>query len=201
VVLSSLALAGLFGPAELSGQAIGGRQRVSNDIQRRIHFISPHSGPIGSVVRVESGDMPSITPIRVGIGASRSGFEAYEELLTTPDGEFATTVKVPEWATWDRIYMFIVFDIYFQPIALSDVFHVTNAEGLIQRQGRVQEIEGDCTGFRDLDSIGYALVGEHLGDLDVGDEVTVVGRIAEKPACGMPNTIEVVRVGPRFGSD
>jgi hypothetical protein len=87
----------------VAAQTVGGRRVLTATIERSIDTITPTSGPPGTLVRVETEDMPVTTPIRVGIGAMRTGFEAFDELLTGQEGEFAVTVEVPQWATWDRV--------------------------------------------------------------------------------------------------
>jgi hypothetical protein len=196
---ATAALAGLtlfaatFGaPTQASAQI--GRQRVNRAIERRVDTISPRIGAPGVVVHVASADMPSITPIRVGVGAMRVGFEAYEELLTSMDGEFATDVPVPAWAQWDRVHRFIVFDIYFAPIAMSDPFHVTNEEGMVRREGHVVSTSASCAVFEDMDDLTYALVGDRAAGLEAGAEAIVEGRISERSVCGQDLAIEIDRI-------
>ncbi len=177
-----------------AAQAIGGRRVLTHAIERRIDTISPTSGPPGTLVRVETEDMPVITPIRVGIGAMRTGFEAFDELLTGQEGEFAVSVEIPQWAAWDRVHRFIVFDIYFQPIALSDYFHVTNYEGLVRREGSIRRLTGECAELEDTEGLQYALLDLPAGEFDPEERMIVEGRITEGAACGIPMGIEVVRV-------
>lgn len=194
LAFTSLFVIDSMGAEPAAAQSIGGRRVLTATIQRRIDTISPTSGPPGTLVRVETQDMPVITPIRVGIGAMRTGFEAFDELLTGQEGEFAVTVEVPQWATWDRVHRFIVFDIYFQPIALSDYFHVTNYEGLIRREGEIHETAGACAELQDTEGLQYALVNLPDDDYDPEERMIVEGRIMEGEACGLPMAIDVVRV-------
>lgn len=171
-------------------------RRAVGDIERRVDTLTPTSGPPGTKVRVASGEMPSITPIRVGLGGVRSGFESLISVLTTMDGEFDVTLELPGWAQWDRVHRFVVFDIYFAPIALSDLFHVTNGEGFIHREGRVAEVPGGCLGLRDIDGVTYALAGA-VDRLPEVAEVAVEGPVADGGGCGLPYTLDVVRARPR----
>lgn len=161
------------------------------DIERRVDLVEPTSGPPGTRVRVASGEMPSITPIRVGLGGMRSGFESLLDVLTTMDGEFDVTVALPQWASWDRVHRFVVFDIYFAPIALSELFHVTNAEGLVRREGTVHRGPGGCLFLKDLDGISYALRGGPPEVVRVGADVAVEARIADGGTCGLDYTLDV----------
>ena len=164
-------------------------------IERRIELIDPKSGPPGTTVRVNTEDMPVITPIRVGIGAARVGFEAFQELMTGDEGDFDVTVTVPDWASWERVHVFIVFDIYFRPIALSDAFHVTNEDGLVRRTGRVTQREDGCSILMDIDGVQYALLGEDGPAPDIEADVTVTldARVVTgQMTCGLRNVLEVV---------
>src|SRR5690606_34490272 len=187
----------LVPPAPTSAQSVAPGDVDMGAIERRIEMIRPKSGPPGTVVHVSTADMPVITPIRVGIGAPQAGFEAFEELLTGQEGEFEVTVAVPEWASWDRVHLFIVFDIYFRPIALSDAFHVTNEDGLVRRSGHVRDGPGGCRILRDIDGVDYALTGEGaaaLAEVRADRRVTVDARLGTRPSCGLQNVLEVVAV-------
>jgi hypothetical protein len=144
--------------------------------------------------------MPHITPVRVGMGATRIGFEALAELLTSTTGEFSVDVTVPEWARWDRNHRFILFDFYFNPIAASDAFFVTDAEGRLRREGRIEAIPtGErCTAVRDVDGELFALVGEAaaLARFRAGDRVVVTGTLIEGSECGPDPTLRVVDMRP-----
>ena len=181
-------------PAMAQAQSVDPRDVDVGDIERRIELIEPRSGPSGTVVRVNTQDMPVITPIRVGIGAAQAGFEAFQELMTGDEGEFDVTVTVPEWASWDRVHVFIVFDIYFRPIALSDAFHVTNEDGMVRRTGRVTHRDDGCSILRDIDGVQYALVGDGVAvaDLEADATVTLDARVVGQERCGFPNVLEVV---------
>jgi len=185
------------GAADARAQSVAASDIDMGSIERRIELIEPRSGPPGTVVRVNTEDMPVITPIRVGIGAAQAGFEAFQELMTGDEGDFDVTVAVPEWASWERVHVFIVFDIYFRPIALSDAFHVTNGEGLIRRTGRVRDGDDGCRLFRDIDGVQYALTGVgtdvEVSALPENTTVTLEGRVGEREVCGLRNVIEVLR--------
>jgi hypothetical protein len=182
--------------------AAAAQERVSGagvveTTRRRIENISPRSGPAGTLVRVDSRFMPAITPVRIGIGATRTGFEALAELLTTDMGTLDVTVPVPDWVRWDRAHLFIVFDFYFAPIALSNAFHVTNAEGLVHREGRLVPGEGPCPVLRDGDGLLYSLVGDSK-DFPAGTDVIVEGPIVEStPTCPGENVIRIVDIRSR----
>jgi hypothetical protein len=162
-------------------------------INRRLRSITPRFGPPGTRVTVASDLMPAITPVRVGIGATRIGFETLAELLTTPTGEFSVPVTVPEWATLERSHRFILFDFYFNPIAMSEAFFVTDASGVFRRTGRVVRDGMACVSLRDVDGEVYTLVGDTAALVE-GARVTVEARLAEAAGCGDNAAIGILRL-------
>jgi hypothetical protein len=188
------ALAISIGCAEpASAQAAGRVEARAETITRRLQSISPRFGPPGTQVTVASGLMPAITPVRVGIGATRIGFETLAELLTTPTGEFSVPVVVPEWATTERSHRFILFDFYFNPIAMSDAFFVTDANGVFRRAGRVVREGVPCVSLRDVDGELYTLAGE-TSSLAEGARVMVEGKLGESSDCGANPVIGILKV-------
>ncbi|MEX2473162.1 MAG: hypothetical protein WEA34_13325 [Gemmatimonadota bacterium] len=196
LVLLTLVIVPALAPDTATAQSMNASDVNMGAIERKIELIYPKSGPPGTVVRVNTEDMPVITPIRVGIGAAQAGFEAFQELMTGQEGEFDVSVEVPEWASWDRVHLFIVFDIYFRPIALSDAFHVTNEDGLVRRTGRVTHRDDGCSILRDIDGVQYALLGEGEAIEGIEPETTVTldGRIIPREECGLLNVLEVTSV-------
>ena len=153
---------------------------------------SPRSGPPGTIVALRVRDMPILAPLRVGVGALRMGFEEVGWVLSNDDGELTTDVVIPEWSQNDAVHIFIVFDPYFNPIALSDVFHVTDDERNIVRTGRIAKQANGCTVLHGDDSIAYGLTGE-LADLRNGDPVEVTGRLTTDTTCQHQTTIRVAK--------
>ena len=157
---------------------------------RRIETIRPRSGPAGTRVSIETGGLPAITPTRIGLGAAQFGFEEIGQELTTQRGRLDMTVTVPEWAHLDQPTVFIVFDFYFRPLALSNYFHATDRDGILTRRGQLIHVGEPCSvllgEFGDL----YALDGED-GDREVGEEVIVQGVLTESSPCLHETTISV----------
>lgn len=185
-----LALVGVHGAA---AQAAGRVDANTGGITRRLQNITPNFGPPGTVVTVASGLMPAITPVRVGIGATRVGFETLAELLTSVSGEFSVPVTVPEWASVERSHRFILFDFYFNPIAMSDAFFVTDANGVFKRTGRFVKEGVPCPSLRDGDGELYALVGD-TGTLAEGARVTIEGKLTEATGCGSNASIGILKL-------
>ena len=198
VAVASLALSMTALVHPLAAQIGGTRVQApgADRITRRLQTISPRSGPPGTMVTVASGLMPHITPVRVGMGATRIGFEALAELLTSTTGEFSVNVTVPEWARWDRNHRFILFDFYFNPIAASDAFFVTDANGRLRREGRIDAAGPRCVQVRDVDGELFALLGEAatLSRFRQGDRVVVTGTLVETTECGPEPTLRVVDI-------
>lgn len=121
----------------------------------------------------------------------RAGFEALAEGTQEIWGEVSATVKVPSYANWQRPLVFIVFNGVFSPIGISDPFHVTDENGMVQRTGRITDEGLGCVTLRDNDQYIYALNGD-LGDLEPGDEVVVEGSISLSGPCGGADRIDVV---------
>jgi hypothetical protein len=155
----------------------------------------PLSGAPGTMVLLRTGGMPHLTPLRIGVGAVRFGFEEVGQVLSNERGEFSLEVAVPAWARRDLIHRFIVFDFYFVPIALSPVFHVTDAEGLVARAGELSRDRSGCAALRTDDGLSYGLAGD-LSAFRTGSRVLVEGRIRGSPACAQGITLEAVRVRP-----
>ena len=166
-------------------------------VSRRIQTVSPGTGRAGTVVLLSATGMPAITPVRIGLGATEVGFEEIGQAMTTEGGELSLTVTVPSWAKPDLTHIFIVFDFYFVPIAVSDEFFVLAPDGTVVREGRITNAIGECSAPALLTDEGvlYTLVGD-LSGYEAGDRVTVEGGIAESTLCPQGATIEVLRIRP-----
>ena len=187
-----------FGP----GLAAQDRGRVVpetalDSVGRRIEFVSPRSGPPGTVVTLRTANMPGATPVRIGVGAIRFGFEEVAQAMTSNRGELELTVEVPAWARHDLAHFFIVFDFYFVPIALSHAFHVTDQDGIIQREGRITDEGVECLALRGDDGVLYTLAGD-VSELRTGDTVVVNGTLAETSFCMQGTTIQVREITTRL---
>lgn len=163
-----------------------------DSILRKVEFMLPKSGAPGTTVTLRSGGMPALTPLRIGVGAVRFGFEEVGQVLTDAKGEFSLPVTVPSWARRDLTHRFIVFDFYFVPIALSDVFYVTDSSGTLLRAGEVVTA-GRCPVLRAEDGLLYALTGDLRG-VESKKRLVVEGRLAQRSGCPQGTAIEVVRI-------
>ncbi len=160
---------------------------------KRIQDVEPTSGPPGTLVHVHTENLPIQARIHVGVGARHIGFEALTEVPQTELGEVTAELAIPNYWTWDRPLVLIIFNGLFSPLALSDPFHVTNADGMIQRMGRITDEGGNCVGFRDQDDYFYSL-DDLAGEFSPGDNVTIEGVLESGSACGDQDTIRVVRI-------
>jgi hypothetical protein len=171
--------------------------QTSTDAIRHIQSIDPHSGPPGTSVSIYTNNLPLQARVVVGIGATGTGFEELSDASQDEWGEVFASVRIPESATWERPLVFIIFDGNFRPTGLSDPFHVTNAQGMVRREGRITDEGGVCAAMRDDDDYLYTLTGV-VGDVQAGDEVMVVGTYAESSSCSRGNTIDVMQLETRL---
>ena len=177
----------------IAAQRIGVSDSGLGSVKGRIEALSPLSGPPGTVVTLRTGSLPAVTPLRIGVGAVRFGFEEVAQVMTDMQGRIDLTVEVPAWAERDRAHVFIVFDFYFVPIALSRAFHVTGPDGTVWRRGQVRE-DGDCLTLLGDDGISYALAGD-LSTVVSGAPLTVEGTVGPATSCA-ETAIRVVRTRP-----
>lgn len=171
------------------------QRRVAPDSLRMIQQVDPVYGPAGTEVTVYTENLPIQAAVHLGVGATRTGFEALFTAEQGMWGEVSGTIRIPETAPTDRAVLLVAFDAIFAPIGLSEPFHVTTPEGLLRRTGRVTDEGVECLGFRDGDGYLYTLIGE-TGDLEPGDEVMVEARYVEASICQQGTTLEVTRVLP-----
>ena len=163
----------------------------------RVPTFNPTSGSPGTMVQVETLDLPAVTPVYLGMGATRSSFEVLTQLVTDENGSINVTVPVPPWATSDRTHFFVIVDVYFRPLAVSAGYYVTDTEGTLARRGVVVEEDGCLTlreqGQQEQEREVYALSGEGTQDLRSGQEVLLEGTLASTSDCpGTP--LRVTRV-------
>lgn len=189
LALAALPLVGALATHDAAAQRI--RQYATIDSLRHIQSVEPRLGPPGTVVEVYTENLPPQAKIHVGVGAMRAGFEALAEGTQEIWGEVSATVTVPGYANWERPLVFIVFNGVFSPIGISDPFHVTDENGMVQRTGRITDEGLGCVTMRDNDHYMYALSGDVEG-LEPGDEVVVQGAISLSSPCGEADAIEVV---------
>ena len=170
-------------------------QSSFNNVSRRIDSFSPGTGRAGTTVTLTTGGMPAITPVRIGIGATQVGFEEIGQALTTETGELTIDVEVPGWADPSFAHVFIVFDFYFAPIALSSEFFVLGPDGNVSREGRIMNDVPECEAPALLtdDGILYALTG-NLAEFGVGDRVIVEGSISSSSLCARDAGIQVTQI-------
>ncbi len=143
---------------------------------------------------METRDLPALTPVYLGMGATRSSFEVLRQLVTSERGEMSAVVEVPDWATPDRTHYFVLVDVYFRPLAVSAAFHVTEPDGTLRRRGAIADGEGGCLTLREAgegEEI-YVLTGD-VQDLMLGDEVLVEATLGESPGCGQGTALRVTR--------
>jgi len=166
--------------------------RPAPDSLRHIQSTIPLSGPPGTEVTIFSENLRLEARIWIGVGQIGSGFEVIGEGTQGQWGAVNATARIPLSATWDRPVVLIVLNGIFSPVALSDPFHVTDENGMIRRSGSFVTAPGPCPAMRDDDGYLYFLSGA-VGDVRIGDLLTVEGRYTESGECGEGSLIQVVR--------
>ena len=163
-------------------------------LHTRAPVFTPQSGPSGTEVTVETHNLPALTPVNLGFGAARSSFEVLTQLVTDEHGEMSEVVQIPSWATTDRTHYFVLVDVYFRPLAVSEAFHVTTSAGTLTRRGEITDEAGGCLVLHENESDElYSLAGTTEG-LQPGDSVVVEGSLTATSECIQGTTIEVTRV-------
>jgi hypothetical protein len=154
------------------------RERSAHAAERRAVMV-PFSGPPGTRVDLVVSLLPALTPMQVAIGGTRSGFEQLILALTDQQGDLAVTVEIPEWVSSERAHRFIIFNAYFTSVhAATPLFHVTDAEGKIRREGEITWKGPECVTLTTADDEIYDLTG-NLEGLALGARVSVEGWILQ----------------------
>jgi hypothetical protein len=91
--------------------------------------------------------------------------------------------------------MLIVFDFYFNPLAISSAFQVTDANGMLVRTGRLQAATngGTCVELLTTENDHYWLTGD-TGVFQPGDRVVVESKVGSPAACGRGERDVVLQV-------
>lgn len=155
----------------------------------RVLEVSPRIGPPGTPVTVKAVGMPSLTPVQLSLGAT-GGFEALALALTSIDGEVEGVLEVPEWAQRDETHRFIAFNLYFTAIlAESAIFHVTDVDGVVEREGEIGRAGEACLTLEGDDEERYRLTGATDG-LVVGGHAQLEGVLSlSTEGCGEELTL------------
>lgn len=199
-VLPTLLIAvGVTFPREASAQDQRRRGAITNAVQDSFAYrtatFSPRSGPPGTPVAVRWQYLPALTPVRLGLGAQRVGFQVLKEVLTDSRGEVNDTIVIPYWAEPERTHLLVVHDFYFHTLAVSSEFTVTSPEGVFRREGTIVESTSRCALLEGDGGQLYHLLGD-TGPLEVGERVVVEGSVADAAQCGAEShvTMSVTRV-------
>lgn len=182
----------MLATAPLSAQLLNTPPSIRG-VTKYIEVMEPTSGPAGTEVRVRAEGLRPNTPVFVGIGELQGcGYEVCSRAQTDGRGVLEAVVVVPDWGHHDHYEVVMILDEAFVTLAVSDPFHVVDANGLIRRTGRVEVAWPGCPALVTEDGVAYALVGQHVPGLlaSEGREMRVVGRIVPG-RCTLQNAIEV----------
>ena len=162
--------------------------------------VSQLTGAPGSVVTVSTFDLAPDQSYRIAIGALGFGFEELGWVMADADGNLSVEVEIPHWAPNDAIHRFILNDLYQRPMGFSGLFHVTDAEGDVQREGRVAASGDGGLLLIGVDEVSYVLEGD-VGGLVPGSEVVIDGPVVDSCECTGAATIQVQSASPLRQSD
>lgn len=198
LIALALACVGVAAEAAAQQPSAGHRIAVGGEAPAGVTTVSPHSGPAGSVVEVRAEALPADTRVQIMVGALRSGFEVVAVTRTDGQGRLAGgdahRISVPDWVQSDRSYVVIVTDLEYNPLAVADVFHATDARGRVVREGRIEEV-APCPALTNDAGELYFLTGGTTG-MRIGDQVVVEGEVVDSEACGKATTLRVRAVRP-----
>jgi len=191
----ALLLPALWLPFAGGAQTVSGGSGATPGALRHIQEVEPRTGPPGTRVRIYTENMPPQGKVLVGVGAVGVGFEVLSEGDQGAWGDVTATLRIPDSATSDRPLRVIFLNGLFSPIGLSDPFHVTDARGLVQREGALSASGADCPLVLD-DGHGesYELTGRVEG-LRPGRVVMVEGRWSPE-GCARGGSLSVTRIVP-----
>jgi len=195
------ALTGLFAGLGvlLAAQPAAAQDRrtfATIDSLRHIQSVIPRSGPPGTRVTIYTENLPPQAKVHIGVGKLDLGWEALAEAFQGTYGEVSAAVDVPEFGTWDKPMVLIVFNGIFSPIGISDPFHVTNEDGRVLRAGTVTDEGTVCPTMRSDEGYLYALIGD-IEDVRVGEYLEVEAVFEEISHCTEGDALRVVKVAAR----
>jgi hypothetical protein len=154
----------------------------------KLPYLSPHGGPPGTEVTVTMTNLPLGDTVEVGFGS----FVEHQIIGSgRPDsnGGMKTTVTVPASSAPGPYYFFIANSAG-SPIAVSDPFLVTRADGTVRLRGQVADAGTPCKVMKGINDELYGLFGK-VGTPAVGARITVEGKLAATSACKQTLAIEV----------
>jgi len=178
--------------ADLQAQVLHAPPSIQG-VTKYIESIDPTSGPAGTEVRVRAAGLRPNMPVYVGIGELQGcGYEICARAQTDGRGVLDAVVVVPDWGHHDHFEMVMIMDENFGTLAVSDPFHVVDANGLIRRAGRIEIVWPGCPAIVTDDGIAYALSGTHVPGLlaSEGRALRVEGRVVPS-RCTLQYAIEV----------
>jgi hypothetical protein len=193
VGLTVLALVGLSVPAPTAAQVESGVSPIGQ-VHHHIRLISPVTGPHGTEVRVWADGLQENQNYQIAIGEMQGcGYQICTPVRSNANGELVATAVVPEWAHTNHYEVVMILGEDFVPLAVSDPFHVSDADGLVTREGTIATAWPGCASLETEGGVTYALVGPRARTLlaSQGHEMVIEGRIVEG-TCTQQYAIEVV---------
>ena len=117
-------------------------------IQQKLPLsITPRGGAIGSKVSLEATGLPPQSNLLIAF-ANLQSYQLMQRVTTDDEGYFTTTQEVPPWAIVGGVhYLFASFSDE-RPLALSEGFHVTTADGTVRVRGKIGDQAEGCVELR-----------------------------------------------------
>ena len=169
-------------PADLSRARRGIRSLEAPAQQRLPLPTEPRGGAIGSAVTLRAAGLPPDTELLIAF-ANLQNYQLIQRVTTDSTGSFTTVSEVPRWAVLDGVHYFFASFADEIPLAFSNGFHVTEADGTARVEGTVENADGGCVDLRNAGDVVYHLVGD-VGQRKPGARIAVTGAIADPSACG-----------------
>ena len=130
--------------------------------------------------------------------ANLQSYQLLQRVATDSEGRFKTKQEVPPWAKVGGVHYFFASFSDERPLALSDGFHVTTADGTARVKGMIGDPVESCVELTTTGDVLYHLVGG-IGERVPGDRVSVIGTIANADACAGPGiaiaVTDIIAVG------
>lgn len=164
--------------------------------QEATFVISPRFGVAGTQVSVRITGLPAQTGALLGFGGVGSPHEILDDTVSDAEGVASWTATVPDWVESDRSYLFYLAFGDQRPVDFSDPFLVTAPDGSVRVEGTITDEGVGCPTMRGPHDELYTLAVSSFA-ARVGDQVVVVGTIAEMSTCMQGITLDVREITPR----
>ncbi len=166
------------------------RHRARPRTQGAGPLISPRAGPAGTSVTVRVEGLLPEDALLIGFGGIGSPHEILGDGVADAQGVLSIDVGIPGWVEAGRTYLFYMAWADQRPVAFSEPYLATAADGSVEITGTVTDEGVTCVAFRGEDDTLYTLAGD-TSNVAPGDRITIRGTVAEMSVCGQGITLAV----------